>query len=234
MGTPLATAIACCMAERERGIWMTRYMKEWRNIKLYQFSGPFWNVAWILFDHLHHTDLHCIVTPRGSKLRFSDTTSPMVGKNMSCLTFCEKKVCVYLRPSHISLAWLALKSIECCDDSYAHTQDVARKQIRRALEVPVFTTLEIFRNFSVQSEYHWNIGHRDVRMQHLTSAIIFIHHSFSAFWWMQAGPKRIRPTTREELRQGKFDANGSFTHQREALAFGQVETWRFARRACSG
>ena len=28
MGTPLATAIACCVAERERGIWMTRYMKE--------------------------------------------------------------------------------------------------------------------------------------------------------------------------------------------------------------
>lgn len=94
MGTPLATAIACCVAERERGIWMTRYMKEWRNIKLYQFSGPFWNVAWILFDHLHHTDLHCIVTPWGSKPRFSDTTSPMAGKNMSCLTFCEKR-CVY-------------------------------------------------------------------------------------------------------------------------------------------
>ena len=54
---------------------------------------------------------------------------------------------------------------------------------------------------------------------------------------MQAGPKRIRPTTREELRQGSLTRSPWKLNQREALRnaiqnpetfslapFGQVET----------
>ena len=80
-------------------------------MKEYQALSILWtlNVAWILLDH-HHTNLHCVVTPWGNKLRFSDTTSPVAGKNMSCLTKVTKRdqkgVCIYgiLRPSNISVA----------------------------------------------------------------------------------------------------------------------------------
>ena len=94
------------------------------------------------------------------------------------------------------------------------TQDIS--ELFRAVRVPLKYWTQRFQN---PTSYICN---------HLHTSLLL------CLGWMQAGPKRIRPTTREELRQGKFDANGSDFHQREALAFGQVENWRFARRACSG
>ena len=43
---------------------------------------------------------------------------------------------------------------------------------------------------------------------------------------MQAGPKRIRPTTREELRQGSLTLRMEATHQARSLEKCLVDRWK--------